>query len=328
VLRVLEYGGDREPAFREVAPAALGGAVRAGGAAPLVWVDVVNGQEEEILALADVLGWHRLVTEDVLHRGQRQKVEQYPGGVLSVIHYPRVRDGMHRPSEIELVQSERMLISLHGECVNEVDAMGREVGRRPDLAQNGATAAVAVLFAHVADQYERVIDELEEHVEAQEVESLQEATGDPAPALRSAADTRLAIARVRRASGQLREVIGVYVRRELVDMAHSAELDLELRDGLDHVVRAHEDLDVLHDRMSALAETRLALVAYRQNEITKALSAWAAILAVPTVVTGWFGQNFHHLGVVGFRYGEWFALLIILVGAAVLYVYFHARRWI
>ena len=90
------------------------------------------------------------------------------------------------------------------------------------------------------------------------------------------------IAEVRRSCGQLREVVGVFVRRELLDTVHTAELDLELRDVLDHAIRAHEDLDMLHDRMCALADTRLAMVAYRQNEITKKLSAWAAVLLVPT----------------------------------------------
>jgi magnesium transporter len=123
-------------------------------------------------------------------------------------------------------------------------------------------------------------------------------------------------------------VIGVYVRRELVNMEHSSELDLELRDALDHVVRAHEDLDVLHERMSTLADTRLAIVAYRQNEITKALSAYAAIFAVATVVTGWFGQNFHHLNGLDLQYGQWLSALIIIVAGALLYLFFHRRHWI
>ncbi len=328
MLRVLEYGSDREAGFREVAAAALAPAIQAGGGAPLVWIDVVDPQEGEVMALAEALGWHPLVTEDVLHRGQRQKVEQYPTGVLSVVHFPRLKDGADAPSEVELVQTERVLVSLHDDCDTEVAAMGREVGRRPDLTQNGATAAVAVVVAHIADQYEQVIDELEEHVQQMEIDSIGETQGDPAPALRGAADTRLAIARVRRSSGQLREVVGVYVRRELVDMVHSSELDLELRDALDHVVRAHEDLDVLHDRMSALAETRLALVAYRQNEITKALSAWAAILAVPTVVTGWFGQNFRNMAVIGYVHGQIIAMAIIVGIGGGLFAFFRRRRWI
>jgi magnesium transporter len=268
------------------------------------------------------------VTEDVLKRGQRQKVEQYPNEVLSVVRYPRIKALQEAHTEVELVQTERILVSLHEDCGKEMDAIGLEVGRRQDLSQNGATAAMAVLFAHVADQYEHVIDVLEDLVEEQEVGSLEQISGDPAPVLRRAADARLAIARIRRSSGQLREVIGVYVRRELVNMEHSSELDLELRDALDHVVRAHEDLDVLHERMSTLADTRLAIVAYRQNEITKALSAYAAIFAVATVVTGWFGQNFHHLNGLDLQYGQWLSALIIIVAGALLYLFFHRRHWI
>ena len=135
-----------------------------------------------------------------------------------------------------------------------------------------------------------------------------DADGDPAPALRKAALPAPSIAEVRRSSGQLREVVGAFVRRELLNTVHTPELDLELRDVLDHAIRAHDDLDMLHDRMSSLADTRLSMVAYRQNEITKQLSAWAAVLLVPTIITGWFGQNFQHMLGLDWRYGEVYAL--------------------
>ena len=193
-----------------------------------------------------------------------------------------------------------------------LDRRAAEVAARTDLAVHGAAGAMATHPRRPSPTPTRTsIDRLEELVERQEADALA-GDGDPAPALRRNAGARTIIAEVRRSCGQLREVVGVFVRRELLDTVHTAELDLELRDVLDHVIRSHEDLDTLHDRMSALADTRLAMVAYRQNEITKKLSAWAAVLLVPTIVTGWFGMNFHHMVGLANRYGEVYALVLIV----------------
>ena len=134
--------------------------------------------------------------------------------------------------------------------------------------------------------------------------------------------------RLRRATGQLRELVGVLVRHELVAPGHTDALDLELRDVYDHVVRAHDDLDILYERLASLADTRLATHGLPQNEITKKLSAWGAILLVPTVVTGWFGMNFHHLGLLSWRHGDLVAFAIILTIGGLLYLGLRRARWL
>ena len=328
MLRVLEYGDDREPAFRAIPAQAVPALVAAAAAAPLLWVDVDQASDEEVSALAAALQWHPLVTEDVRNRGQRQKVEQFPGQVLAVLHRPSLDRRHLRFDELQTIVTERVLVTAHVDDAPFIDGVAATVARRPDITQNGAACAVATLLAVVVDGYERAIDGIEELVAAQEADALESDGGDPVPALRKAAATRTAVARVRRASGQVREVIGVFVRRELIDVLHSSELDLELRDIQDHAVRAHDDLDVLHDQMSALADTRLAMVAYRQNEITKRLSAWGAILIVPASVTGWFGQNFDHMIGLGWRFGEAYALGVVLALCTGMWFVLRRARWL
>ena len=85
---------------------------------------------------------------------------------------------------------------------------------------------------------------------------------------------------------------------------------------------------MLHDRMSSLADTRLAMVAYRQNEITKQLSAWAAVLLVPTIITGWFGQNFQHMLGLDWRYGELYAFALIAAPWSAMYFTMRRAKWL
>ncbi len=325
MLRALEYGGSHEAAFRAVTAGGVTALVAAAGRSPLLWIDATAPDPDELGTLGDALGWHALVREDLEHRGQRQKAEQFPGHVFAVLRVPSV--GSTGQRELHVVHSERAIVTVHDGIDEWIDRLGAEVAHRSDLAAHGAMAAVVTVLASVADRYEESIDELEGLVVRQEAEALS-ADGDPVPGLRRASATRTAVAEVRRSVGQLREVAGVFVRRELLDTAHSHELDLELRDIADHVVRAHEDLDMLHDRMSALADTRLAMVAYRQNEITKTLSAWAAVLLVPTIVTSWFGQNFRHMVGLDWRYGELFSLGIMATLCLGAWLLLRRARWL
>jgi magnesium transporter len=321
VLRVLEYGPDREAAFRPITVAAIEPLISAAGDAPLLWLDAATPEPDEVVALGDAFQWHPLIREDLEQGDQRQKAEQFPGHIFAVLRLPVSAKG--QACDLYIVQSEHVLVTVHQIPSEWIDRLAADVASRGDLEIHYAAGAVASILAAVADAYEESIDALEEVVVKQETGAL-DSDGDPRPALRKAAVARTAIAEVRRSSGQLREVIGAFVRRELLNTVHTPELDLELRDVLDHAIRAREDLDMLHDRMSSLADTRLAMVAYRQNEITKQLSAWAAVLLVPTIITGWFGQNFRHMLGLSWRFGEVYALAVI--GLAMTGMWFVMRR--
>jgi magnesium transporter len=325
VLRVLEYGPDREAAFRPITAADIDQVVAAAEGVPLLWIDATKPDADELAKLVEAFRWHPLILEDLEHGDQRQKVEQFPGQIFAVLRLPRTEKGPE--CDLYVVQSEHVLVTVHTISAEWIDRRAMEVVARSDLAEHGAAATVATILGAVGDTYEETIDVLEELVEKQEAGAL-DADGDPAPALRRAAETRTVISEVRRSTGQFREVVGAFVRRELVNTVHSAELDLELRDVLDHAIRAHEDLDILHDRMNSLADTRLSMVAYRQNEITKVLSAWAAVLLVPTIITGWFGQNFDHMVGLHWRYGELFSLALILGGMVAMYFTMRRAKWL
>jgi len=328
VLRVLDCGADRDAAFREIDPLALQAAVAAGHGARLLWVDSTAPDEAEVAALAAAFGWHPLVVEDLGDRDDRQKLEVYPGLILLVAYRPGVPTaGEPVFDRLYALGSERTIVTVHESCPDIVARAAAVAARRPDLERNGAMAAVAPLLDELVQAYDAVLGVVEGRVEEQEADALT-ATGDPVPALREASASRTAVSRLRRASVQLRELVGVVVRRELVDAEHSNELDLELRDIHDNVSRIHDDLDMLHDRMSALADTRLAMVAFRQNEITKKLSAYGALLLVPTIVTGWFGQNFHHLGALAWTDGPAFAIGVMVAVMAVLWTLLRRSEWL
>jgi magnesium transporter len=335
VLRLLECwtdearGGD---AFREIGVDELPSVRERARGGDVVWVDLEDATKEELDTLSELFGWHQLISEGMEQGGQRQKAEQFGDLLMIVVHLPRLEYIDDRKTieltEIDLVVGDHWLVSSHSGVPHLMDEVAPLVRARADLDENGAMAVVTTLFDRLVDKYEEYADRLAEKVEEQDRELLEPSSSNPVESLRRTAEVRHAVLRLRRATGQLRELVGVLVRHELVAPGHTDALDLELRDVYDHVVRAHDDLDILYERLASLADTRLALTAYTQNEITKKLSAWGAILLVPTVVTGWFGMNFHHLGLLGWRHGDLVAFVIIVAIGGMLYLGLRRARWL
>ena len=124
----------------------------------------------------------------------------------------------------------------------------------------------------------------------------------------------------------MREVVNTIMRRR-AERGETVELDSWYSDLYDHVIRAAEWTESLRDMVTTVFETNLSLQDARLNTIMKKLTGWAAIIAVPTAVTGWYGQNVPYpgfqsvAGVVG-------SAAIILITSGLLYVVFKRRGWI
>ncbi len=123
----------------------------------------------------------------------------------------------------------------------------------------------------------------------------------------------------------MREVVNTVLRRDL-DALDPAMMPY-FQDVYDHVLRATEWTESLRDLISTILETNLSIQSNRMNLIMKKVTSWAAIIAVPTAITGFFGQNFTFLG-FGTVWGAWMSVALIAVVSAMLYVGFKKRDWI
>ena len=99
------------------------------------------------------------------------------------------------------------------------------------------------------------------------------------------------------------------------------------QDVYDHVLRINESTDALRDLISTLVETNLTLRDYRSNQIMKLVTSWAAIIAVPTLITGWYGMNVPYPG-SGDTWGVWTAAALVVVLSGGLYAVFRKRDWL
>jgi magnesium transporter len=180
------------------------------------------------------------------------------------------------------------------------------------------------LVDQVVDGYFLAVDDLEDRIE-----SLEEALvygGDGGPGLESAFAARRDVIYFRRAVSPLREVLNVLLRRD--ETIVRPQLDTYVRDLYDHVVRVAEDLDTFHDLISASLEAHLSVVSNRMNEVVLKVSAWAAIIALPTVIASIYGMNFVRMPELRWHLGYPYALSLMAASAIGLFAYFKHRRWL
>ena len=122
-----------------------------------------------------------------------------------------------------------------------------------------------------------------------------------------------------------REAVSALMRRDhgLVD----EELYPYYQDVYDHILRITESTDALRDLVSTIVETNLSLRDFRTNQVMKKVTSWAAIIAVPTLITGWYGMNVPYPG-LGQHWGVWAAAALIVVCAGLLYMAFKRNEWL
>jgi magnesium transporter len=206
----------------------------------------------------------------------------------------------------------------------DIDEVVRRWDDSPDLAQHGVAFLLYGLLDYVIDEYFTLVQRLDG--EADELENLLFADGSHDRELqRRTFDLRRNLIVLRRAVLPMREVVNTLFRRDLALVP--TPLAPYYQDVYDHIVRVSEWTESLRDLIASVSETHLTIQGNRLNLIMKKVTGWGAIIAVPTAITGFFGQNVPYPGSqepAGFYAST--ALQIVL--CLLLYRTFRRRDWL
>ena len=291
-----------------------------------VWIGVHEPDDALLHQLAERFHLHELAVEDARHAHQRPKIEEYDDSLFVVVRtavWDEERKQIHY-GETHLFVGERYLVSVrHGPSLSYSGVRAR-CEAHPHLLQKGPAYALYAILDFIVDNYFPVIDELEEEVEALEAKLFSD---DFNPDL------------TRRLYGLVREMSAFKrVALPLVEVLHKltrvdldlvpAEIAVYFRDVYDHALRINETIDTLRELLHVGFEANLALVSVRQNDTMKGLAAWAAILAVPTMVAGIYGMNFDHIPLAHSDLGFHLATGAMLASCGLLYWQFKRIGWL
>jgi magnesium transporter len=292
----------------------------------LVWIDLVHPSAGDLAPLAGELGLHELAVEDALEPHQRSKIDRYPGHMFLACHAVRFDRAAVRLDKVEVDAfiGPRWLVTVRGSDAYELDRVLRRWDDGPGLVATGVGALVHGLLDDVVDGYFATVEQLDVYYD--DVADAVFADHPLRPdQQREWFEMRRTLSTFHRLVLPLREALSTLVRHEheLVDPA----LLPYWQDLYDHVLVVSETTDSLRDLVGSLVEANLSLRDFRQNQVMKQVSSWAAIVAVPTLVTGFYGMNVPFPG-SGETVGVVVASLIIAVVTIGLYVLFRRRDWL
>jgi magnesium transporter len=292
----------------------------------VVWVDLSGPTKEELHELAAELGLHELAVEDALEPHQRPKLDRYATHLFLSCHAVRVdvQAGRLDETEIDAFINERWLITVRENDRFQIDPVFERCDRSPDLAVFGVGFLLYALLDVIVDSYFDTVQAFDEYYEEVSDGIFADRPLDPAKQ-RHWFDMRRAMVRFHRLVVPLREAISSLMRREHSPIVE--ELYPYFQDVYDHILRVSESSDSLRDLVSTIVETNLSLRDYRQNQIVKKVSSWAAIIAVPALVTGYYGMNVPYPGFSQ----PWGVVTsgIVIIGASIgLYWVFRRAGWL
>jgi magnesium transporter len=290
-----------------------------------VWIGLHEPSLEELDDVARKFGLHPLAVEDAVNAHQRPKLERYDDGlflVLKTLWYVDATDQVET-GEINVFVGRGYVVTVRHGAGAELTGARRDLEERAAVLGHGPAAVVYAVCDRVVDEYETVAAALE--IDVDEIEESVFSTERTSDAQRIYTLKR-EVQEFRRAVGPLREPMSRFANGAVpVVPADAAPF---FRDVLDHVVRVSDQVGALDDLLSAALSAHLARVGVQQNADMRRISAWVAIVAVPTMIAGIYGMNFRYMPELEWRYGYGLALLIMAVSCLALHRLFKRAGWL
>jgi magnesium transporter len=292
----------------------------------MLWVDFTDPSADDLAHIEDELGIHALASEDALEAGQRPKLDRYHGALFLVaydVSCPGEDSTDLVTHEVKAFVTERAVVTMHGPGF-DADEVVHRWDANDDLAGHGAAFLVWGLLDVLADHATATVEHLEGLIDGLE-DDLFDFQAQTSHIQRRSFTLRKALGTVRRLVGPQREVIQTLVRGDAAQVTDG--LRPYFRDVADHVTAATDLVDQLREAVSSVLETNLNLASNRMNLVMKKVTSWAAIIAIPTAITGFFGQNVKFPGEAAWT-GLGASSVLIVVASIALYVAFRRRDWL
>ncbi|WHT18544.1 magnesium/cobalt transporter CorA [Crossiella sp. CA-258035] len=296
-----------------------------------VWIGLHEPDEQQIQSIAETFGLHELAVEDAVHAHQRPKLERYDDSLFMVLKTVRYVAHESPTTANEIVETGEVMVFVGRNFVITVRHGKHQAlaGLRAELEQDeeklalGPAAVLHAIADHVVDTYLDVTSAVEDDIDTLEVEVF-----DP----RSAVDPEQ-IYLMKREVMELRRAVGPLATplRRLAEgyiPLVPDEVRTFFRDVDDHLTTVHDRIITFDEMLTTLIDAVLAKITLRQNNDMRKISAWVAIISVPTMIAGIYGMNFDIMPELKWTYGYPVIMSVILVACLVLYRIFRRNQWL
>ena len=291
-----------------------------------IWLDLRDPDRGDLEVLQNEFGLHPVAIEDALFDRERPKIDRYQTHLFMTVYAARLdtETGVLATSELSVFILPRALITIRKDDGLDIGKVVDRWDSNPDLAKHGVGFLLHGLLDFVVDGHFEAVQTLDDAVEELE-DNLFDDKPKNVSVHRRSFELRKSLVLLRRVVLPMREVLNTLMRRDV--HAVDSELMPYYQDVYDHVLRATEWTESLRDLVTTILETNLTIQGNRMNVITKKVTSWAAIIAVPTFITGFYGMNVPYPGFsshIGF-----IVSVVLMLGIGVLlYWVFRRNDWL
>jgi magnesium transporter len=297
-----------------------------------VWLGLHEPTNEEFAGIAELFDLHPLAVEDAIEAHQRPKVERYGETLFAVFKTVCYVEHEKLTATSEVVDTGEIMVFVGAEFVitvrhgrhGSLGPLREELESNPRQLAKGPAAVLHAIADHVVDDYLSVTHSVQADIDQVETDVFAEngARADPGR-----------IYQLKRELLELKRAV-VPLSRPLEDLATrpmrviGPEIQAYFRDVSDHLPRAKEQIASFDELLNSILQAHLAQVTVAQNEDMRKITAWAAVIAVPTMVCGVYGMNFDHMPELHWRFGYPLVLGVITVACLALYRGFRRNGWL
>jgi magnesium transporter len=291
-----------------------------------VWLDYCEPTAVDLAAVAGELQLHPLAVEDAVNEHQRPKLDRYDSHLFISAYGLKLdtQSGELVTSEIGVFVTKDALVTIRKDRGVDIEGVVSRWDESKQLATHGVSFLLWGLLDDIVDGHFEAVQALDTEIEALE-DLLFDDTPRDKEVQRRSFEFRKSLVLLRRLVLPMREVVNSLMRRDLGVLDQG--MAPYYQDVYDHVLRATDWTESLRDLVTTILETNITIQGNRMNLIMKKVTSWAAIIAVPTAITGFYGQNVPYPGFSA-HWGFWFSSALIVVVSVSLYLAFRRRDWL
>ncbi|MFF6950645.1 magnesium and cobalt transport protein CorA [Streptomyces iakyrus] len=297
-----------------------------------VWLGLHEPTDQEFAGIAELFDLHPLAVEDAIEAHQRPKLERYGETLFAVFKTVCYVEHEELTATSEVVNTGEIMLFVGADFVitvrhgrhGSLGPLREELESDPGQLSKGPSAVLHAIADHVVDDYLTVTDSVRGDIDQVETDVFSESGARTDPGR---------IYQLKRELLELKRAV-VPLSRPLEDLATrpiravDPEIQAYFRDVSDHLLRAKEQIAAFDELLNSILQAHLAQVTVAQNEDMRKITAWAAIVAVPTMVCGVYGMNFDHMPELHWRYGYGMVIGVISVACLALYRGFRRSGWL
>jgi len=289
-----------------------------------VWVALKDASEAEIEEMREQFDLHPLAVEDARHGHQRPKVEEYDDLLFVVMQTIEMAGDELKVGEINVFVGPNFVVSMRQRAERGFLDVRARAEKEPELLKNGAGYVLYALMDAIVDRYFPVLEAVE--LELETIEDKLFSTTAPRDSIETLYYVKQRLTTLKHATLPLMEYAGKLFGGRVPQVCSG--LTEYFRDIHDHLVRLNQNIDTARETVNTAIQVSLALITIGENEVTKRLAAYAALVAVPTMVAGVDGMNFTHMPELDWQYGYTLAIGIMVLVDAILFLRFRKARWL